>query len=267
MQVSSLSICSRLSVVVTDRVTDFFRSDTLLAMDSHKTDIPQPTGGDHAHVLIKAALSAIPVLGSPAAELFAAIIVPPLARRRDAWLQSLADGLAAVREEVAGFQPESLTGNEAFISATMQASRAALQTHHAEKLDALRNALLNIAIGRAPDEDQQAIFLEYVETLSTWHIRILRFFQEPIRFARERGARTDYLIVGSPVQPLEAVFPELCGRRDFYDQIVRDLHTRGLMSGDEHMLHTMMTGSGVFAKRTTELADRFLAFIASPLAH
>ncbi len=146
----------------------------------------------------------------------------------------------------------------------MHASRVALQTHHAEKLAALRNALLNIAAGRAPDEDQQAIFLGYVEVLSTWHIRIVRFFQAPLRFAQQCGARTDYSFAGAPAQPLEQVFPELNGRRDFYDQIVRDLHARGLLSGDDHMLHTMMTGSGVFAKRTTALADRFLAFIATP---
>jgi hypothetical protein len=233
-------------------------------MDDQATALPQPTGRDHAHLAIKAALSAVPIVGSPAAELFAAIIAPPLARRRDAWLQSLADALAVLRDKVAGFRPESLADNEAFISATMHASRAALQTHHQEKLDALKNALLNIAINRAPDEDQQAIFLAYIETLSTWHIRILKFFEAPLRFARERGARTDYSLVGSPSQPLEEVFPELRGRLEFYEQIVRDLHTRGLMSGDEHMLHTMMAGSGVFAKRTTELADRFLAFIASP---
>jgi hypothetical protein len=235
-------------------------------MDDQDTALPQPTGWDRAHLAIKAALSAVPAIGSPAAELFAAIIAPPLARRRDAWLQSLAEGLDALRDKVAEFRPESLAGNEAFVSATMQASRAALQTHHQEKLDALRNALLNIAIGRAPDEDQQAIFLGYIETLSTWHIRILKFFEAPLRIAQQRGARTDYSIGASPAQPLQEVFPELRGRREFYEQIVRDLHARGLMSVGEKALHTTMSASGVFAKRTTDLADRFLAFIASPLA-
>jgi hypothetical protein len=234
-------------------------------MDDQNTFLPQPTAQDHTHLAVKAVLSALPIVGGPAAELFAAIIAPPLARRRDAWLQSLANGLAGLQGRFAGFKPNSLADNEAFVSATMQASRAALQTHHTVKLEALRNALLNIAIGRAPDEDQQAIFLGYIETLSTWHIRILKFFESPLRFARECGARTDYSIAGAPAQPLEEVFPELRGRREFYEQIVRDLHARGLMSADEHMLHTMMTGSGVFAKRTTEVADRFLAFVASPV--
>jgi hypothetical protein len=120
---------------------------------------PEASGWDHAHLALKSALSAVPVVGGPAAELFAAIIAPPLARRRDQWLQDLAESLAALQEKVAGFSAESLAQNEAFVSAALQASRAAIQTHHSEKREALRNALLNIAIGRAPDEDQQAMFL------------------------------------------------------------------------------------------------------------
>ena len=39
---------------------------------------PEPTAGDTAHLITKAGLSAIPILGGPAAELFSALVVPPL---------------------------------------------------------------------------------------------------------------------------------------------------------------------------------------------
>lgn len=227
--------------------------------------LPQAKGLDHAHLAVKAALSALPVVGSPAAELFAAIIAPPLARRRDEWLQSLADGIEALNARVDGFDAESLAENEAFISAVMQASRAAIQTHHQEKLEALRNAVLNIAAARTPDEDEQAMFLSYIETLTTWHIRMLKFFEAPMRMAAARGARTDYSIAGALAQPLEEVYPELRGRRDFYDQIARDLKTRGFLNSADDVLHVMMSSSGMDAKRTTDMADRFLAFIKSPV--
>ncbi len=228
--------------------------------------LPRPTGWDHAHLALKAALSAVPVFGSPAAELFAAIITPPLARRRDEWLQSLAEGLAVLQERVKGFKVESLAHNEVFVSAALQASRVALQTHQEEKLKALRNALLNIAIGRAPDEDQQAMFLSYLETLTSWHIRMLKFFDAPLRLAAERGIRTDYSFVGALAHPLEEAYPELRGRRDFYDQITRDLRARGFLNSDDDVLHVMMTGARLGAKRTTEIADQFLAFIQVPTA-
>jgi len=234
-------------------------------MDGAKTALPQSTGWDHAHLAVKAALSALPLAGGPAAELFAAIIAPPLARRRDEWLQALADGLYALREKIAGFDPASLANNEPFVSVALQASRAALQTHQKEKLDALRNAVLNVAAGRAPTEDEQAMFLWYIETLTTWHIKMLKFFEAPMQMAAQHGARTDYSFAGALTQPLEEVYPELLGRRDFYDQLARDLEGRGFLNSRADVLHTMMTGSGMAAKRTTEMADRFLAFIASPL--
>jgi hypothetical protein len=234
-------------------------------MNETCSGIPQATIGDHVHLAVKAALSALPVGGGPAAELFAFLIAPPLARRRDDWLQSLADGLEGLKKKVDHFDPASLANSPAFVSATLQASRAAIQTHQYEKLDALRNAVLNVAAGRSTDEDEQAMFLGYVETLTGWHLRMLKFFEAPMQMAAACGARTDYSFAGALAQPLEEVYPALCGRRDFYDQITRDLVGRGFLNSSPDVLHSMMTGSGMSAKRTTEMADRFLAFISSPL--
>src|SRR5436853_685215 len=111
-------------------------------MDDHENVLPQPSGWDHAHLAVKAAISALPIAGGPAAELFAAIITPPLARRRDEWLQGLADGLASLEDNVQGFRVETLADREEFISAALQASHSAIRTHHKEKLEALRNAVL-----------------------------------------------------------------------------------------------------------------------------
>ena len=38
---------------------------------------PRKTVGDVVHTLVKAVVSAVPVVGSPAAEIFAAIVAPP----------------------------------------------------------------------------------------------------------------------------------------------------------------------------------------------
>lgn len=233
-------------------------------MNDHQAVLPQATGWDHAHLAVKAALSALPLAGGPAAELFATIIAPPLLRRRDEWLQALAAGIETLREQVAGFDAASLRDNDAFVSVALQASRAAMQTHQTEKLDALRNAVLNVAAGRTTDDDEQAIFLGYVETLTAWHLRMLKFFENPMGMAAARGARTDYSFAGSLSQPLHDVYPDLRDRRDFCDQITRDLAARGFLNSSPDVLHTMMTGSGMSAKRTTAIADRFLAFIASP---
>ena len=121
-----------------------------------RTDALTPTGGDWAHTISKGALSAIPAVGGPAAELLAAIIVPPLARRRDEWIRALADGLHVLEARVEGFTIAGLAENEAFVSTVMQATTVAVRTHQQEKREALRNAVLNVAAGRAPDRIDRA---------------------------------------------------------------------------------------------------------------
>ena len=72
--------------------------------------------------------------------------------------------------------------------------------------------------------------------------------------------------MGGAAQVLENAYPEYRGKREFYDQVVNDLGNRGLLSSPSSFLHTTMTGDGMVTKRTTALADAFLAFIADPLA-
>lgn len=226
--------------------------------------LPRATTLDHVHLAVKAALSTIPMAGGPAAELFAAIIAPPLAKRRDRWLEALAEKLRQLEERVSDFSIESLANSEEFVSVVIATSTAAMRTHQAEKLDALRNALLNVAMGRAPDVDQQAIFLRYVEELTPWHLRLLKFLEGPKEFAAKRNAWPN-MSLGGLERVLELSFPELVGRREFYDQLVRDLNARGLTSSGNDILHVVMTPDGLAERRTTEQADRFLAFIAEPV--
>jgi hypothetical protein len=60
----------------------------------------EPTKGDVAHTLAKAGIAAIPIVGSPLAELFAAIISAPLMKRRDHWIEEIAAGLERLQERV-----------------------------------------------------------------------------------------------------------------------------------------------------------------------
>jgi len=61
---------------------------------------------------------------------------------------------------------------------------------------------------------------------------------------------------------LTKAYPELQNQRGLYDQIANDLHSRGLTGTDS--LHTMMSGSGVYARRSTALGQDFLKFITAP---
>jgi hypothetical protein len=225
---------------------------------------PEPTEADVALGAGRVALAAIPFVGGSITEVLSLVLAPAVVRRRDTWLKELANGLEEAERRIDGFTVESLTQDEAFVSAVIEATRSAISTHKDEKRDALRNGLLNIALHRSTDEDQQQTFLRYIDELTVWHIRILRLFQDPPKQLATKGVRPNYYI-GGPEQVLLDVFPELREKRNLYDQVATDLHARGLLSS-AGFLHVTMSAQGMVEKRTTPLADAFLSFITNPFA-
>jgi hypothetical protein len=219
-------------------------------MADDELEPPSHSSGDIAHSIAKAGLSAIPVIGGPAVELFQYVVQPPLEKRRAAWMAKVGEKLQELEKN--GLNLETLQDNEQFISAAMYASHLAMRTHQDEKLSALRNAVINTATGQAPEEALQHMFLDFVDSLTEIHLRILKLFQAP--------TPPSNMSMGGLSSVLEFNMPELKGRRDIYDQFWRDLYSRGLVNTDG--LHTTMTGHGLGEKRTTGLGDAFLSFIS-----
>lgn len=225
------------------------------------TDIPKPTGGDVAHFLARAAIGSIPVVGAAGLELFNAVIGPPLSRRRDEWLNALAEQFARIEKTVDGFKVENLKDDEVFITAVLHAMAAALRTHQKEKLDALRNAILNVALHTSPDEDMQFMFLGFIDKFTPWHIRVLMHFHEnPPDWML--GSDPAYLAKAFP-ELLQQADEELSGRVEFFMQIVHDLESSGLL--DTQSPPRATSGRGNPIGKSTELGAQFLQFIASPI--
>lgn len=219
-------------------------------MSNEKFNLPERSKGDAAHALAKAGLSAIPVVGGPAVELFQYVVQPPLEKRREAWMAEVGEKLREL--EAQGLRLEDLQENEQFVTAVMHASHVALRTHQAGKLAALRNAIVNVAKGQAPEEAVQHLFFGFVDTLTELHLRILSIFQSP--------SPPPGMSMGGLGNVLEYNLPDLRGRRELYDQFWKDLYSRGLVNTES--LHVTMSGSGLTEKRTTGLGDGFLKFIS-----
>lgn len=232
--------------------------------ETNITKRPKKVAGDMAHTAIKAVISAFPYLGSPAAEVFASVFAPPISKRRDEWIESIAEHLAQLEKEVEGFRLDSLAENDMFITTVMQASQVAIRNHQTEKLEALRNAVLNSALGHAPEEDLQLMFLDFVDTFTPWHMKVLAFFNGPETYSQSTGIKMGSVSMGSPTALLEKTFSELRPQREFYDQILNDLYLRGLVNTTKESFHTMMTTQGIYASRTTEMGKLFIKFITSP---
>ena len=153
--------------------------------------------------------------------------------------------------EAKGLRLDELQKNEEFVSAVMHASQIALRTHQTAKLDALRNAIVNVAKGQAPDATLQNVFLNLVDSFTELHLRILKVFQAP--------SPPPGMSMGGLSSVLEHNIPGLRGHRELYDQLWKDLYSRGLVNTDG--LHVTMSGSGLGQKRTTGIGDAFISFI------
>jgi len=160
------------------------------------------------------------------------VIAPPLTKRCDEWMNSIAEGLKELEEKVEGFKIEELSKNEIFITTIMQASQAAVRNHQKEKLEALRNAVLNAALPNAPEEDLQMIFLGSIDSLTTWHVRILKLFDNPIEWFKQSGKKFPEVLFGGLENVLISAYPELRGQSGFFDQIFKDLYERGLTNAN-----------------------------------
>jgi hypothetical protein len=206
--------------------------------------------GDAARAIAKAVISAVPVVGGPGVELFQFVVQPPLEKRRAEWMSEIGQRLQALEEK--GLDIEELRQRPEFISAVMQASQAALRTHTEEKLAALRNAVINVAVGQAPEETTTHLLLSFVDELTEMHLRVLRVFHSP--------EPPPGLSMGGLDSVLEHNIPALRGQKELAAQLWRDLHTRGLINTPN--MNVTMSGSGLAQRRTTGLGEALLKFIS-----
>ncbi|MFQ5799610.1 MAG: hypothetical protein ACE5H0_13085 [Bacteroidota bacterium] len=194
--------------------------------EKEKYEPPKSGKGDIVHTIARAGLSALPVVGGSSAELFSAVVTPPLEQRRREWMEQVGETLRKLEEE-RGIKLEELQNNPGVIDTVMHASQAALRNSQEEKLRALRNAVLNSALPRAPEQAMQQIFIDLVDSFTEWHLRILKLFDDPHGWFELHNRQPHGLSIEALIQ---TAFPDLRGRRSFCDQTWRDLYTRGLVN-------------------------------------
>lgn len=226
------------------------------------TEVPEPNSKDYAYAVFKGLISEVPIVGGTASEVLSLLVTPPLSKRQDEWMETVVNGLLNLRRQIEDLDLEDLSENETFITTVMHASQAAVRNHQTEKIEALRNAVLNSALPDAPEDALQQMFLNFVNDLTAWHLKMLKFFDNPRAWGEKYGIEYTNWHSGSPASVLEEAFPELKSRRNFYDRVVQDLVDRGLMRGG---LHTTMTSRGMFESRTTDMGQQFLGFVVSPI--
>jgi hypothetical protein len=207
------------------------------------------------------AISPLPFAGG-IAEVFATVFGPPIEKKRDKLLNEIYSDIRRLESRVEGLTFENLAQNEGFTSTLLHAQRIAMQTHQQEKLEALSNAVINAALPNSPDEDLQLMFINFIDFLTPWHLRILSLVHDPLTVLKQRGIKPPGWIAAGLRSLILLVYPELKVREEFLLQIIRDLFSRGLIRSDS--IGTNLSQGAIFESQTTDMGKEFWKFISLP---
>lgn len=158
----------------------------------------------------KAIVNSLPA-GALFGGFFESYIVSPATKRRDKFLEILARELMELKSKIELVDFESA----AFQTIVIRAYQIAIRTHQEEKLEALRNIVLNSSIPRTLKHDIVEMFLGWVDNFTELHISTLKHLH--------------YLNSYAPGQ-LDTYFPMLEENAAIYNQVLKDLADKGLIN-------------------------------------
>lgn len=99
--------------------------------------------------------------------------------------RAIGEAVERLQANVASVDMDRLSKDAAFITLLGRAGRLAIQNHAKEKLEALRNAVLNAACGHAPEEELQEAFMSLLEQFTVLHMRLIAVFREGLVWSNE----------------------------------------------------------------------------------
>lgn len=206
-----------------------------------------------AEISAKTALSMIPVGGALITSVWDSIKSNCAQKRLDEWQNAIEERLSKVDESI-----ENIGANENFASAMFRATELAIKTAENKKRIYLANAVIN-SLTCPFEESIIMIFFDMIGKYSLWHIKILDYFQNPLKFEIAQKSKSTYMM-GSPKTVLYDVYPELRDKDEYVNRIVKELYADGLMNTGG--LDVIMTGDGMVASRVTDMGKEFIKFIA-----
>ena len=116
------------------------------------------------------------------------LILSPATKRRDKWINEyLSRAVQTIAEQAAFSVVKNLSNNESFLTFVLKATSIALRNHQKEKLEALRNAIINSVLPSSANDDMKLIFINLVDQLEVPHLRLLRMLYEPGRYTSEEN--------------------------------------------------------------------------------
>lgn len=241
-----------------------------MTYNNDANSFPMPTKEDRAKNIGKIAttvagstassLLGIPALDIIASELYSKVIFPSLDKRRIDWFNDIAKRLVDLERKVTGFKVSDLAQNQLFLTVVTQATQIAIRNHQDEKLEVLKNVVINSAKPLFADDSLYLMFIQWIDIFTPWHIRILNFLNSPTIITKygEVDIRQASTYI---VERIHDLFPSNESNIDIITQVLMDLHTRGLLEVQSQEISSKAFKKALGA-HITDMGKYFLQFIS-----
>jgi hypothetical protein len=249
--------------------------------DPQLEQAPDSTVLDYAMTAAKVGMLALPFIG-PGITLMDLLTAHSRGKRMTNWCEELRIRLNDLSQRVEGLGWERLEKDEAFFSAFAQATQAATKTHQQGKREALRNAVLNVALGKEPDSNRQHQFFALIDGFSETHLAVLKLLNDPSGYFQLLGQKAPQLnhvkakmlvssLVGEAFPSLNETSEDLGATAfQFIELLLDDLAKAHLVRLERHQetwvvpVFAIQPGGGPIFRMATHLGESFLAFITEP---
>lgn len=214
--------------------------------------------GEHLLNIFKAAAATAPFCGG-IASLMSDYIPSARFKRLEAFAQQITEDIRNLESKL----DSKYIKTDHFAFVFERCFRGAAENYQKEKLDAFRAMILNSAIRKDASEDEKEYFINLVNSLSSLHIRILKFLTRPIDYLQENNISREKIQGGfSTFMPIAVPGVDL----EVIKSAFHDLYQSGLINTDKSIFSTMTSGQGLqlLGNRGAKLGDKFIAYCILP---
>ncbi|HEY7777929.1 MAG TPA: hypothetical protein VIA09_05260 [Nitrososphaeraceae archaeon] len=197
-----------------------------------------------------------PLLNVAATELFKLVFIPSIDKRRAEFINRLADRLTELELKI-----DDLANNPLFVTVVTQSLLIALRSHQEEKLEALRNAVINTAKPLFADDNTYLMFLNCVDAFTPWHIRVLNHLKSNETPIYDLDGNELPILKGPLTEEIRKKFPANEFDGHLIRQVFNDLSSRGFIKIG--LLSSSDEGDVVDDAKLTTLGLNFIRFIES----
>lgn len=171
--------------------------------------LTQKTNADTNYNMTKALVNWVPYVGSLVGGFYDTHIQDPFTLRLKNFLESIVQELERLKYQTNAVD----TANPAVHSTLIQACKIVVHQHKEEKLEALKNVILNSALPNSDDE-LFSRFLHLIDEFTVRHLVLLKLLDQLKNFT---------------VESFSEKLKDLEDNKDFYNQALKDLSAKGLI--------------------------------------